>query len=258
MQRVWQDVSEDDAREATACYYANCSLIDDQIGRTVAALERLGQLNDTLVVFTSDHGDLLGAHGLWLKGVPAFEETYRVPLLLAGPGVTPGLRCQRPVSLLDVGATLTSLILDRSFPGHGRDLTPLLRASGSADPPSQPIDVTASFPADTTTATHPIVADAYAEFHGQRFAFTQRVVWQGHHKLVFNAFDDDELYDLESDPFEVTNLASRPEHLATLRRMTALMWRVARDSGDDTFIESHYGTLRFAAVGPELPTGPDG
>ena len=248
MQRVWQDVSEADAREATACYYANCSLLDDQVGRMMAALERSGQLDDTLVVFTSDHGDLLGAHGLWLKGVPAFEETYRVPLLLAGPGVTAGTRCQRPVSLVDLGATLTRLLLNRDFPGHGRDQTPLLRDDCTARD---------SAPTMPGAATQPIAADAYAEFHGQRFAFTQRVVWQGRHKLVFNAFDEDELYDLDDDPFELSNLAAQPEHQATLREMTALMWRVALQTGDDTFTESHYGTLRFAAVGPELASESD-
>lgn len=258
MQRVWQDLSDDDAREAMACYYANCSLIDDQMGRIVAALERTGQLDNTLIVFTSDHGDLLGAHGLWLKGVPAFEETYRVPLLLAGPGITPGASCQRAVSLVDLGATLTTLLLGRDFPGHGRDLTPLLAGEGSwsVKPTARTETAGETPPAGDDNTNRPIAADAYAEFHGQRFAFTQRVVWHGRHKLVFNAFAEDELYDLDADPFELRNLAAYPEHGETLRRLTNLMWRVAHDTGDDTFTESHYGTLRFAAVGPELPDEP--
>ena len=84
IQRVWQDLDWDDYARATACYYALCTLIDDQIGRVLAVLEELGQLDNTLIVFTSDHGDYMGAHRLMLKGMPAFEEVYRVPLIVPG------------------------------------------------------------------------------------------------------------------------------------------------------------------------------
>ncbi|MCB0154571.1 MAG: sulfatase-like hydrolase/transferase, partial [Anaerolineae bacterium] len=127
IQGVWRDLAWPDFAQATACYYALCSLIDDQIGRILAALDQTGQLDNTLIVFTSDHGDYLGAHRLLLKGIPAFEEAYRVPLILAGPGLPAGQQFDQIVSLLDVGPTLTGLTSGDEFAGQGRSLLPLLR-----------------------------------------------------------------------------------------------------------------------------------
>src|SRR5690606_19412443 len=127
IQDAWSGLSDAEAKQAIACYYAACSGIDDQFGRLLDALERSGQADDTLVVFTSDHGDYLGAHGLFLKGVAPFEEVYRVPLLLRGPGIAPGTVVDEPVGLIDLGRTLTSLLLGPdhgdAFGGHGRDLS---------------------------------------------------------------------------------------------------------------------------------------
>jgi choline-sulfatase len=228
IQRTWDALDADDVRVATACYYAACSGIDDGVGRILAALEATGQAEDTLVVFTSDHGDYLGAHGLWLKGVPAFDEAYRVPLILRGPGVPAGLRVAQPVSLLDLPRTLLRLLIGADFGGHGRDLGPHL---------------------DGTAA--PEAGEAYAEFHGQRMRYTQRIVWHGRHKYVFNGFDDDELYDLEADPHELRDLAADPAHAATLRAMAERMWAEVRRTGDRTLGEAQYGMFRFAPVGPE-------
>lgn len=226
IRRTWDALGASERAQATACYYAACSGIDDQVGRILAALRATGQEDDTIVVFTSDHGDYLGAHGLWLKGVAAFEEAYRVPLVLRGPGVASGLRVDAPVSLLDLPRTLVRLLLGSDFGGHGRDLGPWLEGGQGA-------------------------GEAYAEFHGQRFGYTQRIVWQGAHKYVFNGFDEDELYDLEADPFERRNLARDPASRPRLRALATRMWARARESGDRTFAEAQYGMFRFAPVGPE-------
>jgi arylsulfatase A-like enzyme len=243
LQRVWDTLTPDDAREATACYLALCSLIDDGVGRLLEELDRTGQSADTVVVFTSDHGELLGAHGLWLKGVPAFEEVYRVPLLLAGPGIDPGVRHRDPVSLLDLGRTLVRLTLGDdagrdqhargTVPGQGRDLSPILRGEAAT-----------------------IAPEAYAEFHGQRFGYTQRIVWFERHKYVFNGFDEDELYDLDADPSEERNLAPDPAYAALLAEMATRMWRIAHATGDATLVDAHYGMFRFAPVGPDAGDPP--
>ena len=119
MQSVWDQMRWSDFAEATACYYAFCSLIDDQVGRVLRVLEETGQSENTLVLFLSDHGDYMGAHRLMLKGVPAFEEAYRVPLILKGPGVRPGQEAPGIVSLLDVAPTLMELMLGEGFSCHG-------------------------------------------------------------------------------------------------------------------------------------------
>ena len=226
---AWKQLSEEQLRQATACYYAACSSVDDQFGRLLDALEESGQADETLVVFTSDHGDYLGAHGLFLKGVAAFEEAYRVPLVLKGPGVEPDTVVEQPVSLLDLGRTLVRLLLGEEFGGHGRDLSGLLK--GGSEPGGSE-------------------AEAFAEFHGQRLGYTQRIVWRGRYKYVFNGFDDDELYDLQEDPHELVNLAARPESREVLRELAAAMWRVVKRTGDDTLANAEYGMFRFAPVGP--------
>jgi arylsulfatase A-like enzyme len=167
--------------------------------------------------------------------VPAFEEAYRVPLILRGPGVPVGLHRGAPVSLLDLGrARWCGCCSATTSAAHGRDLgTPGWRAA----PP------TGAASADAATGD----GEAYAEFHGQRLRYTQRIVWHGRHKYVFNGFDDDELYDLEADPFERTNLAGDPRTRTTLRAMAARMWAEVRATGDRTLGEAQYGMFRFAA-----------
>ncbi len=226
---AWRDLSEEEVRTAIACYRALCAGLDDQVGRLLAALRDSGQEEETLVVFASDHGDYLGAHGLFLKGAPAYEEAYRVPWIVRGPGVAPGTVIDEPVGLTDLGPTVLRLLLDRDHPSHGRDLTPRLRGDRLDDPE----------------------ATAFAEFHGQRFGYTQRIVWHGRFKYVFNGFARDELYDLETDPHELANLADDPDHAPVLRDLAQRMWRHAHETGDDTLTGAQYGMFRFAPVGPE-------
>lgn len=233
---AWDQLDEGRVRQAIACYYAACSLVDDQFGRLLEALDASGAADDTYVVFTSDHGDYLGAHGMFLKGVAPFEEAYRVPLLVRGPGIAPGTRVEEPVSLLDLGPTLTRLLLGEGFGGHGRDLSGLLMGGAR--------------PAGAGGGSEPGLSQAYAEFHGQRLGYTQRIVWRGRYKYVFNGFDADELYDLEADPHELRNLAGEPDAREVLKEMASHMWRVVRETGDDTLGKAEYGMFRFAPVGP--------
>lgn len=236
---AWDGLSEQEVREAIACYYATCTLVDVQVGRLLAALEASGQAGDTVVVFCSDHGDYLGAHGLFLKGVPAFDEAYRVPLVLRGPGVPVGREVAAPVGLIDLGPTLVRLLLGEDYPAHGRDLAPHLAPEAiGADA------------AGAQAAAAP-VGEAFAEFHGQRLRYTQRILWRERWKYVFNGFAEDELYDLEADPSEATNLAGDPAHAATLRAMAARLWGIVRDTDDRTLGDAQYGMFRFAPVGPE-------
>lgn len=228
IQRLFQPLDWSDFARATACYYAFCTLIDEQVGRLLGTVRDLGEEDRTLVVYTSDHGDYLGAHRMLLKSVAPFEEAYRVPLLLAGPGVPAGRRVDDVVSLLDLPPTLLPLTTGDGFPCQGRSLLPLLDGDG-ADWPNE----------------------AFAELHGQRFFFTQRTLWRGRYKYVFNGFDEDELYDLGNDPHELRNVAREPAMRPTLEAMAARMWEIAHETGDTNMVEAQYGVLRFAPVGPE-------
>ncbi|HEU5328071.1 MAG TPA: sulfatase-like hydrolase/transferase [Thermomicrobiales bacterium] len=230
IQRVWHDLDWDDFAEATACYYAFCSLVDDQVGRILAAVDAAGQLDNTIVIYTSDHGDYLGAHRLLLKGVPAFEEAYKVPLVLAGPGIAAGQRSDHIVSLLDLAATITPLTTSGDFPCFGRSLLPLLQ------------------PRDAPVAWED---QAFAECHGQRFFYTQRTIWRDQYKYVFNGFDEDECYDLAADPHECRNVASDPAYQEVVRDLAARMWAIIRATDDYNMHQAEYGMFRFAPVGPE-------
>ncbi len=97
--------------------------------------------------------------------------------------------------------------------------------------------------------------EAFAECHGQRFNYTQRILWRDSDKYVFNGFDEDELYDLASDPHEQKNLAGDPEHRAVLESMAARMWQIMRETGDKTMVDAQYGMFRYAPVGPQVAGG---
>lgn len=228
IQRVWDALTWDDFAQATACYYANCTMMDEQIGRVLMALEVLDMMDNTIIVFTSDHGDYMGEHRLALKGIPAFEGAYRVPLLLSGPGIPANRQLDEVVSLLDLVPTLVQLTAKTNFAGHGRSLLSLLQ--------NEETDWT---------------CEAFAECHGQRFNYTQRVLWQDNHKYVFNGFDEDELYDLVADPHELHNLVANPAQRPLLEQMAARMWAIIRQTDDFNMAQAQYGMFRFAPVGPE-------
>ena len=251
IQQVWKDLAWEDFARATASYYDFCAMLDDQLGRLLAALEASGQAGDTLVVYVSDHGDYLGAHRLMLKGIPAFDEAYRVPLVLAGPGIPAGRTVDQRVNHLDLAASMLGLLGMRPSPpaplpvgeggralAIGRSLLPLLGAG------SQPGEAQASGAERFENDQH------FAECHGQRFAYTQRILWWRDTKYVFNGFDQDELYDLASDPYELHNLAQEPAMRPVIEEMASRMWGVMQQTGDANMTEAEYPMFRFAPVGP--------
>ncbi len=230
IQSVWNDLTWEDFAQAITCYYANCTMVDEQIGRILEALDLLEMRENTVIVFTSDHGDYLAEHRLMLKGIPAFEGAYRVPLILSGPGIPTDRQVNKIVSLLDLVPTLVQLTTGDDFPGHGRSLLPLLQNKKSG-----------------------WLSEAFAECHGQRFNYTQRVLWRNDYKYIFNGFDEDELYNLAADPHELHNLAGDPDQRIVLESMAARMWEIMRQTGDTSMVQAQYGMFRFAPVGPEAP-----
>ena len=97
-------------REAAACYYASITEIDAQFGNILDKLEAAGQLENTIVVLTADHGELLGAHGLYCKNFSAYEEIYNVPLIMAGPGIASGVTSDARVGTHELCPTLLDLV----------------------------------------------------------------------------------------------------------------------------------------------------
>lgn len=227
---VFAEFTDDQWRETRAVYYALISEIDQQLGLLVDAVEAAEQLDNTIVMVMSDHGRYLGAHGYDAHNFGAFEEAYNVPLIISGPGVAAGVDTDALVSLTEVGPTL----LEMAGAGpidvpDSRSFAPVL-----ADPAGQAANYNRS----------------YAEFFGTRFWTTQRILWQGPWKLVFNGFDYDELYNLDDDPHELRNLGQDPQHEELRKELMAEIWRIAHETGDAALLGTHYAPMRIASVGP--------
>jgi len=176
-------------------YYGSTSFVDHQIGRVVDAVDRLCP-DDTAIIFTTDHGDHHGAHGLLGKGMTMYEETTRVPLLVRVPGMTrPGSVCDSLISHIHLAPTVCALAgaaPHEQF--QGTDALPLLR-----DPAAEITDA------------------VFLEFnrfglpHSHYWGFTPiRCIRTRRHKLAINLLDIDELYDLEEDGGEMTNRIEDP------------------------------------------------
>jgi arylsulfatase A-like enzyme len=198
----WSRATPERVRAMRRHYYANITCIDDWVGRIVDTLDRKGQLDDTLFVFTSDHGDTLGDHDNVYKFTTHYDSVVRVPLVLAGPGVpAAGIR-DAQVQLIDLGPTLLELAGLPPCPAmHGRSLTPLLH--GEVDE----------------------LHDAVFSEHLPRRLMVRTRAW----KLVFYPGKPyGELYHLAEDPDELRNLYDVPAHHATRLRLQdrLLQWMV--------------------------------
>lgn len=232
--KAWARMTDDERKEAIACYYASITELDEQFGKILEKVEASGQMDNTLVVFTSDHGELLGSHGLYLKNFSAFEEIYNIPLIVAGPSIKEGVTTSARVSLTDIAPTLvewTGGDLEKYDQPDSRSFTSVL-----TDPENNEKDF----------------VTGYAEYHGGRMLVSQRITWKDDFKFVFNGFDFDELYDLKNDPEEMTNLIDDPSHDKIVRDMCQLMWSKAIETGDHSLYKSHYPILRVAPYGPNI------
>jgi len=198
--------------------YNQCALaIDEGVGRLLKALKETGQLENTLIVFTSDQGYAWGEHGFRHKLGP-YDATIRAPLIFSMPGTLPqGKTCPVPVSGVDFAPTFFRFAgFDLPWKMHGRDLTPLLRDPGKRwDEPMLITHTGRSFGKDTNDPAKADILEGVPWWVSLRLGKMKYI-----RTLVTNEIE--ELYDLENDPGELTNLALRLEQRATLGRMRDL------------------------------------
>ena len=191
------DVTPDHIRRARRAYFANISYLDDKIGAILDVLE--GTRQEAVIAFVSDHGDMLGERGLWYK-MSFFEGSSRVPLMISGAGLKPGL-IETPVSTIDLAPTLCDLIgIDMAEVApwvSGETLVPLA-TSGTRETP-----VAIEYAAEASIA--PMIC-----------------LVQGGWKYTTCPADPEQLFHLVDDPHELTNLATDPAHADTLNRFRAL------------------------------------
>ena len=222
-------LSPREVREGIRHFWAYCTYLDDLFGQLLEALERSGQAENTLVLYTSDHGDYCGDHGLFAKGIPCFRGAYHVPAIVRWPGTVaePGRQVQSMVSLADFCPTfLEAAGIETERHVTGSSLMPLLRRE---------------IPAEWRDEIH-------TQCNGVELYYTQRSVMTDKFKYVFNGFDRDELYDLRTDPHEMQNLADDPAYESVKREMCGRMWRFAYREDDSAI--NPYITVGLAPYGP--------
>ncbi|ODT66759.1 MAG: hypothetical protein ABS75_24485 [Pelagibacterium sp. SCN 63-23] len=243
----FDQLSEQEHRQALLHYLAFCSYEDDLFGRLLETLEATGQQDNTIIVYASDHGDYAGEHGLWGKGLPAFSSAYHVPMVVGGAAVSPdrrGALSEYPISLVDFAPTLLALC---GTPSAGQ-------LSG--------VSFAAQLYADGIPAERSIVLQS----NGNEAYGIQRTIMRGRWKLVHNMFDFDELYDLERDPDEITNLIAPPldrrqlergalDHVEPdlreiVRDLYEKLWRFSLDHDDENI--NGYIITALAPFGPGI------
>lgn len=195
----------DEVRAEIAAYYAVIEHLDQQLGRILTALRATGLADDTIVLFTSDHGLALGSHGLVGKQ-NTYEHTINVPLIFRGPGIPKGQTRKADCYLRDLYPTVCELTGITPPKGlDGRSLVPVLR--GDKD------------------AIYPFITGYFYE--------TQRMIRQGRWKYVaYPAAGREQLLDLQSDPEELHDLSADPAHVARRKELRALLRRWLEEQGD--------------------------
>jgi arylsulfatase A-like enzyme len=223
-------LTDREVREAIRHFRAYCSYLDHLFGELLAALDKTGQAQDTLVLYCSDHGDYCGEHGLFAKGIPCFRGAYHVPAIIRWPaGVDcPGRRVDSLVSLADFAPTFVEVAGGRPDPQlTGQSLVPFLTG------PTAPIGWR---------------EEIHTQCNGVELYYTQRSVMTKDFKYVYNGFDNDELYTLCRDEHEMTNLAGDANFDLIKRDLIRRMWRFARQEQDAAI--NSYITVGLAPFGP--------
>ncbi|MEM0970254.1 MAG: sulfatase [Verrucomicrobiota bacterium] len=189
-------MSDAQAREALAAYYASTTFMDEQVGELLDSLDALGIREETLVVFLSDHGWNLGEHDCWQK-LSLWDDSLRVPLVVSGPGFRTGETCDSLVELVDLYPTLAEVVGKMEHAPRnleGKSLVPLLQSAE----------------AETVWPREEVYSVSYGgnarAIRGERWKYH---TWPD---------GEEELYDLASDPGEITNLANHPEAKSILEK----------------------------------------
>lgn len=210
--RAWREgcgiaaVTDEETRRARAAYWGLVDRMDQLIGQILEALERNDLLDNTLIIYTSDHGEQVGEHGLWWKQT-FYEDSVRIPAILWWPGKLPaGVRCERVCSSLDLNATMLDALDCPSLPAsRGRSMLPLLRnetdtVSRSAAEAAWEDVAFSEFCLDAAGAAGPVSEEG----------IYQRMIRSGDWKLNYYHTQPSQLFNLRQDPRETTDRIDDP------------------------------------------------
>ncbi len=235
---------QDERLSAIASYYGLCSWLDHNIGQVIAALQHNNLLDNTTIVYTSDHGDNVGARGLWGKS-NMYEESCAIPLIMAGPGIKPGT-CETPVSLLDLSVTI-------------------------ADHFGQAIEADEACGRPVGDNLLKIAAEEYneervvfSEYHAAGAVSGAFMIRKGRWKYIYYVGFEPELFDLQTDPEETTNVAMLEENHAVLAELHRALLAICDPEATDRqahadqkkLIDSYGGREKALKMGAPGATPP--
>ncbi len=199
--RIATPINKEKIRRARAAYYAMITELDDRIGQVIGALKASGQYGNTIIIYTSDHGESLGEHGLWYKN-NLYDCAIRIPLIITGPGIPEGKRVDIPVSQIDLAPTM-------------------LQHAGITKPPYLRGKTLDRFFSQGHNHENNVV---YAENHSEGNCTGSFMIRKGNWKYIWFKDYDDLLFNLESDPGETVNLSQKPEYAGVLSEMNDILY----------------------------------
>ena len=220
----FRDMTEERLRRVIAAYYGMITCLDDNIGRILNELNAQGLADDTYVIYTTDHGEALGTHGLFYKQT-AYEGSVGVPLLMKGPGIPAGKRAQTPVSLVDMYPTvldMAGLEAEADRPGHS--WLPIAKGMQPGAP------------------------DVFSEYHGNFFRQDWYMLRNARYKYVHYENCRPSLFDLETDPDELFDLALKEDDET---RQLLQKFRAALAEIVDTKAISTWAKRDLGLIGPD-------
>lgn len=225
----FDQLTDQEQKEAIRHYLAFCTYEDALFGSVLETLEQTGEIENTLVLYISDHGDYMTDHGLWCKGLPCFKGAYHIPVVVRWPkGITnPGRITDAFISMADFAPTFleaANIEANREFTGHS--LMPYFQDK---------------MPTEWPDAT-------YTQSNGNELYGIQRSVMTKDWKYVYNGFDYDELYDLHNDPNEMNNVIDKAENADMLKQLCKRLWKFSHKTGDVAI--NPYILTSFASYGP--------
>lgn len=237
-----EELDELTVRRAVASYYGLCTFLDDQVGQVLHALSATGLNRNTRVIYTTDHGDSVGDHGLWWKN-SMYEGSVGVPLIMAGPDVASGQVIATPVSLVDCFPTILEAVgvpqeaNDRDLPGMS--LWPLVL--GHRQPPRT----------------------IFSEYHAAGAVTAMFMIREDRYKYVHYVGYPPQLFDLSQDPDELHDLAVNPAYRDVLRDCEAALRAIADPEDVDRKaradqerrLAAHGGREAVLKQGHRIPAG---
>lgn len=227
---IFRQLTPQEHRESIRRYLAFCSYEDALFGELLEVLEKRDLLKNTYVLYVSDHGDYVGAHRLWAKGLPCFREAYNICSVMGYGGIqNPGRTEESLISLADYAPTfleLAGIVAHRDF--CGKSIAGFLR-----DEKPQGWR-----------------QELYTQTNGNELYGIQRSVFNREYKYVHNGFDYDELYDYRIDPHETVNRIHDPAYGQVVKAMCKKLWAFAKENSDN--IVNPYILTAFAPYGPGI------